>query len=140
MEESLITALSGEVVEDIKEYSPLTLAFIGDGVYELFVRTQVVKNTNAPSSKLHARCVKFVRAAGQCAAMDALEPLLTEEEIAVFKRGRNTKVNTKAKNASLAEYKKATGFEALLGFLYVSKRTERLEELMHIAYNAVANE
>lgn len=134
MEEGLIRDLSGEIEENIKEYSPLTLAFIGDGVYELFVRTQIVKNTNAPANELHRRCVKYVRAQGQCEGMDRIEPFLTEDELAVFKRGRNAKVNTKAKNAGLAEYKRATGFEALIGFLYVSGQTERLEEIMHIAF------
>lgn len=134
MEEGLIRDLSGEIEENIKEYSPLTLAFIGDGVYELFVRTQIVKNTNAPANELHRRCVKYVRAQGQCEGMDRIEPFLTEDELAVFKRGRNAKVNTKAKNAGLAEYKRATGFEALIGFLYVSGKTERLEEIMRIAF------
>ena len=137
MEESLICDLSKAVTEDIKEYSPLTLAFIGDGVYELFVRTQIVKNTNAPASQLHKRCVKYVRAQGQCVSLDAMLPHLTEEETDVFKRGRNTKINTKAKNATLAEYKKATGFEALIGYLYVTKRTERLEILMQMAFDAI---
>ncbi|MBR3942594.1 MAG: ribonuclease III [Clostridia bacterium] len=137
MEESLISDLSTTVTEDIREYSPLTLAFIGDGVYELFVRTQIVKNTNAPANQLHKRCVHYVRAQGQCVSMDALLPHLTEQETDAFKRGRNAKINTKAKNAGLAEYKKATGFEALIGYLYVSKQTERLEFLMQKAFEAI---
>ena len=133
MEESLVRDLSASVTEDVRQYSPLTLAFIGDGVYELFVRTNVVKSTNAPANQLHKRCVHYVSAKGQCISFDRIEPLLNDEEISVFKRGRNTKVNTKAKNASLADYKKATGFEALLGYLYVSGKIERLEELMKTA-------
>lgn len=137
MEESLISDLSTAVTEDVRQYSPLTLAFIGDGVYELFVRTQIVKNTNAPANQLHKRCVHYVRAQGQCISMDALLPHLTEQEIDAFKRGRNAKINTKAKNAGLAEYKKATGFEALIGYLYVTKQTERLEFLMQKAFEAI---
>lgn len=137
MEESLISDLSTAVTEDVRQYSPLTLAFIGDGVYELFVRTQIVKNTNAPANQLHKRCVHYVRAQGQCVSMDALLPHLTEQEIDAFKRGRNAKINTKAKNAGLAEYKKATGFEALIGYLYVTKQTERLEFLMQKAFEAI---
>ncbi len=137
MEESLISNLSTSVTEDIREYSPLTLAFIGDGVYELFVRTQIVKNTNAPANQLHKRCVHYVRAQGQCAAMDFILPLLTEAETDAFKRGRNAKINTKAKNAGLAEYKKATGFEALIGYLYVTKQTDRLAFLMQKAFDAI---
>ncbi len=133
MEEGLIQDLSGEIEENSNMYSPLTLAFIGDGVYELFIRTQIIKHTNAPANQLHRRCVKYVRAQGQCEALDRIQPLLTEEEISAFKRGRNAKVNTKAKHAGLAEYKKATGFEALLGFLYVSGQIERLEFLMRKA-------
>ena len=137
MEESLISDLSTSVIEDVRQYSPLTLAFIGDGVYELFVRTQIVKNTNAPANQLHKRCVHYVRAQGQCISMDALLPHLTEQETDAFKRGRNAKINTKAKNAGLAEYKKATGFEALIGYLYVTKQTERLEFLMQKAFEAI---
>ena len=137
MEESLISDLSTAVTEDVRQYSPLTLAFIGDGVYELFVRTQIVKNTNAPANQLHKRCVHYVRAQGQCVSMDALLPHLTEQETDAFKRGRNAKINTKAKNAGLAEYKKATGFEALIGYLYVTKQTERLEFLMQKAFETI---
>ena len=133
MEESLIKDLSSEIVGNIREYSPLTLAFIGDGVYELFVRTHIVKNTNAPANQLHKRCVRYVKAEGQCEAFDRIEHLLTDEEMSAFKRGRNTKVNTKSKSAGLAEYKKATGFEALIGYLYVSGQISRLEELMKTA-------
>ena len=81
MEEGLIQDLSGEIEENSNMYSPLTLAFIGDGVYELFIRTQIIKHTNAPANQLHRRCVKYVRAQGQCEALDRIQPLLTEEEI-----------------------------------------------------------
>lgn len=130
MEEGLIRDLSERVTHDIREYSPLTLAFIGDGVYELYVRTHVVKNTNAPTNQLHKRCVKHVKAEGQCEAFSKIESELTEDEMWYFKRGRNTKVNTKSKSAGLAEYKKATGFEALVGYLYLTKQIDRLDYLM----------
>lgn len=118
---------------DIHEYSPLTLAFIGDGVYELYIRAMLVGKINAPVDMLHKKAVSYVKASAQGDAYDRILPHLTEQEITMFKRGRNAKVNTKAKNAGLAEYKKATGFETLLGYLFVTKQNERLYELLEIA-------
>ena len=135
METSIIESLSNEEFKDIRQYSPLTMAFIGDGVYELYIRTHIVKGLNAPVNQLHKKCVKYVSAAGQCKAMDIIEQMLSEDELDAFKRGRNTKIYTKAKNASLYEYKRATGFEALIGYLYVTKQSERLEELIKIVLN-----
>lgn len=133
MEEGLIKDLSGEISFDIHSYSPLALAFIGDAVYELYIRTCIIKNTNAPANQLHKKCVSYVKAEGQCEAFDRIQHLLTDDEMSAFKRGRNTKVNTKSKSADLAGYKKATGFETLIGHLYVTGQTERLEELMKTA-------
>ncbi len=118
---------------EINEYSPLTLAFLGDAVYELFIRSNLVKDTNTSPNVLHKRAVVFVKASAQCDAYDRIEPHLNEDEVRMFKRGRNSKVNSKAKNADLAEYKKATGFETLLGYLYIKGDTERLYELLNIA-------
>ncbi|MBQ2896694.1 MAG: ribonuclease III [Clostridia bacterium] len=115
---------------DIKQYSPLALAFLGDAVYELYVRSKILAKTNAPADVLHKMAVKYVKASAQCEAFDRIESLLTDEEMTVFKRGRNAKTNTKAKNAGLAEYKKATGFEALLGYLHVKGEDDRLNELL----------
>ncbi len=115
---------------DIKQYSALALAFLGDAVYEIYVREKILSKTNAPADVLHKMAVKYVKAGAQCEAFDRIEHLLTEEELAVFKRGRNAKTNTKAKNAGLAEYKKATGFEALLGYLHLENRQERLAEIL----------
>ncbi len=117
----------------INEYSPLTLAFLGDAVYELFIRAHIVKNSNTSPNMLHKKAVVYVKADAQCIAYDKIEPYLTEEEIKIFKRGRNSKVNTKAKNATLAAYKKATGFETLIGYLYVKGESDRLNELFKIA-------
>ena len=123
------------------QFSPLALAYIGDGVYELYVRTKVIEeHENLPAGKLHKVTVQYVKAAAQARSLDALMPILTEDETAVFKRGRNTKLNTVAKNASLTDYRKATGFEAVIGFLYISGENDRLNELMNIAYeNALDN-
>lgn len=118
---------------NLNEYSPLTLAFLGDAVYELFIRANLTKDTNTSPNTLHKRAVKYVKAVAQCLAYDKIEPILTEDEVRIFKRGRNSKVNTKAKNADLAEYKKATGFEALIGYLYIKGDNNRLCELLNIA-------
>lgn len=117
------------------QFSPLALAYIGDGVYELFVRTKVIeKHENMPANKLHKKTVQYVKAHAQANSIDAMLPHLTEDETAVYKRGRNAKSNTTPKNADMADYRKATGFEALIGFLYLSGENERLHELMNIAY------
>lgn len=117
-------------------YSALVLAYIGDAVYELYTRRHVLSDhPDMPAHKLHKENVKHVKAAAQSNAMTAIEPLLTEEEYAVYKRGRNAKSATVPKNADLIDYRRATGFETLLGFLELSGMTDRLSELMEIAFN-----
>ncbi len=111
---------------DVRAYSPLTLAYIGDAVYELVIRTVIVERANRAANELHKRAVKFVQAGTQAAMITALQDVLTEDEEAVFKRGRNAKSNTAAKNASITDYRKATGFEALIGFLYLMDRMDRV--------------
>ena len=115
---------------DIKTYSPLTLAYIGDGVYEIVIRTILVSNGNCPPNKLHKRASALVKAGAQSAMMEEIEPLLQQEEEAVYKRGRNAKSYTMAKNATMADYRRATGFEALMGYLYLDGREERMIELI----------
>ncbi len=117
------------------QFSPLALAYIGDGVYELFVRTRVIEeHENLPANRLHKKTVQYVKAHAQAKSIEAMLPHMTEDETAVYKRGRNAKSNTSPKNADMADYRKATGFEALIGFLYLSGEEERLNELMNIAY------
>lgn len=116
--------------QDIRAYSPLTLAYVGDAVYELVIRTVLVNRANRPANALHRMSIKYVSAGAQARIMEALQDRLTEEEAAVYRRGRNSKPHTTAKNASIAEYMKATGFEAMLGYLYLTGRTERMLELV----------
>ena len=111
---------------DMKAYSPLTLAYIGDAAYELVIRTMVVEKGNRQASQLHRLTTSYVKAQAQAAMIEALEPELTEEELAIYKRGRNAKSYTSAKNASILDYRKATGLEALIGYLYLSGREERV--------------
>ncbi|BCN32421.1 Mini-ribonuclease 3 [Anaeromicropila herbilytica] len=116
--------------QDIKTYSPLTLAFIGDGIYDLVIRTIIVEKGNAPVNKLHKQVSNLVKAKAQMEIFHKIEGELTEEEMAVYKRGRNAKSFTTAKNASIAEYRQATGLEALMGYLYLTGGFERLVELV----------
>ena len=121
--------------KDIRSFSPLTLAYIGDAVYEIVIRTIIVEKGNAPVNKLHHKARSLVKAMAQKEAMEKILPLLTKEEEAVYKRGRNAKSYTSAKNASVIDYRIATGFEALMGFLYLMGRNERMLELIKIAVN-----
>ena len=112
--------------------SPLTLAFIGDCIFDLVVRTVVVENGNAPVNKLHRRAAHYVKAPSQMLMLNMIKDELTEEEMAVFKRGRNAKSYTSAKNASITEYRIATGFEALIGYLYLNQQFDRALYLLHL--------
>lgn len=116
--------------------SPLVLAYIGDGVYELYVRNRIIsEHSDMPPHKLHILSTKHVKAHAQSNAMNVIEPVLTETETAIYKRGRNAKSATAPKNADIVDYRKATGFEALVGYLYLQKENERLEQIMQIAYD-----
>ncbi len=115
---------------DPKQYSPLALAYIGDGIYDIIIRTIVLSHGNAPVNKLHKECSSFVKAPSQMKMYHAIEGILTEEEAGIYKRGRNAKSNTSAKNATITEYRIATGFEALLGYLYLCNRMNRIVELV----------
>jgi ribonuclease-3 family protein len=115
---------------DLKTYSPLTLAFIGDVVYDLIIRTLVVENGNAPVNKLHRKVSSLVKAPAQMELFHRIEDRLTEEEMAVYKRGRNAKSFTSAKNASITEYRSATGFEALIGYLYLNNEFSRILDII----------
>ena len=115
---------------EIQEYSPLTLAYIGDGIYELLIRTLVVNEGNKPVQKLHKETSALVQASAQSKMMRRLQEELTEEEHAVYKRGRNAKSVSPAKNQSVTDYRRATGFEALMGYLYLKKDWERMLKLV----------
>ena len=116
--------------KDLRTYSPLTLAYIGDGVYELVIRTVLVKKGNCPVNQLHRKASSLVKAASQSAMMEFIEPMLTEEEHSVYRRGRNAHSPTMAKHATMADYRRATGFEALMGYLYLKEDFGRIVELV----------
>ena len=117
---------------DIRSYSPLTLAYIGDAIYELVIRTILVEKGNTQVNKLHQRASKLVKASAQSEIIEKLKPYLTEEEMGIFKRGRNAKSFTMAKNASMSDYRRPTGFEALMGHLYLTEQWDRMLELIKI--------
>lgn len=116
--------------QDPKAYSPLALAYMGDALYDLIIRTVVLERGNRPVRDLHHIVVQYVSAEAQAKIASALQDRLTEEEKAVYRRGRNAKPHTRAKNASMEDYLKATGFEAVLGYLYLTDNTERALELV----------
>ena len=116
---------------DLATYSPLTLAYIGDAVYEIVIRTIIVtKDGNSQVNKLHKRSSNLVKAETQSKIIKLIMEELTDDEIRIYKRGRNAKSFTSAKNASIGDYRTATGFEALMGYLYMSGKTERMLELV----------
>ena len=126
----LIKTSFGCEERDVRSHSPLTLAYIGDGVYDLVSRTLVVARANRPPNELHKLTSAYVKAETQAKMIVALKDELTEEEAQVFKRGRNAKPYTTAKNATRADYHKATGFEAVMGYLYLTGQNQRMLELI----------
>lgn len=114
---------------DIHSLSPLTLAFVGDSVYDLLVRQHLVSLANRPVKELNHMKVTLVNCKSQADAVKVIIDCLSEDELDVYKRGRNVKVNTASKHSSLADYHAATGLEALFGYLYLSSNTERIKEL-----------
>ena len=137
--EDLIAEISGqfELPEiDPFQYSPLALAYIGDNIYELVNRTEMLHRGNRQVQKLHRDCSARANARTQARIMKLLLPLLTEEEEAVYRRGRNASVYTKAKNASILEYHEATGLEALIGYLYLSGQYARAVELVRVGFES----
>ncbi len=131
MEENLKNLLHlGETYNEknIKELSPLALAFIGDGVFEILVRTHVL-NKNLSANKLHREAIKYVKAKNQRDLLEKVKDNLDEEERQIVKRGRNAKSHTVPKNAEISDYKMATGLEALFGHLYLLGRYERILEI-----------
>lgn len=125
---------------DIRTYSPLTLAYIGDGIYDLVIRTMIVGRGNTKASQLHKHTSHLVKAHSQSAMMEYLLPHLDAEEEAVYKRGRNAKSPTMAKNATMSDYRRATGFESLMGYLYLADRFTRIMELVQIGLDGLKKE
>lgn len=118
---------------NILTYSPLTLAYIGDDVYDLVIRTFLINQGNMQVNKINKHANSLVKAETQSKMIGVIESELTQEELTIYKRGRNAKSATTAKNASVHDYRRATGFEALIGFLYLQGRFERMVELIRLS-------
>ncbi len=118
-------------VKDANNLNPVVLAFIGDAVYSLYVREDLSFHHTLKSGELNKLAVSMVRASAQAKKIEEIMPILTEEEVAVYKRARNAKKGTKAKSASVVEYNMSTGFEALIGYLYVTGQESRLDEILN---------
>lgn len=117
-------------IEEVNQMSPLTWAYVGDCVYELYIRTKLVDTTKLKPHELHIKSVKYVKAKAQAETLKKLETILTEEEKEIVRRGRNTQTHHIAKNASMQDYMYATAFEVLIGYLYLTKQDDRLFEIM----------
>ena len=129
IEEAIAKALKLEAV-DPRTYSPLVLAYIGDAVYELLIRTKVINHGSMQVNKMHKKSASLVKAETQANIIKAIQDDLTEEELAIYKRGRNAKSATTAKHATMMDYRMATGFEALVGYLHLQAQHDRLLELI----------
>lgn len=117
---------------DMRTYSPLTLAYIGDGIYDIIIRSIVVDRANTSANRLHKHTSSMVKAQTQARMIELLEEHLSQEEADIYRRGRNAKSYTTAKNASVADYRKATGFEAVMGYLYLKDDIKRAIELVKL--------
>ena len=122
---------------NIVDYSPLTLAYIGDGIYEIVIRTMIVDEANRQVNKIHKAAADLVKAKTQSDMILSLYEDLTEDEARVYKRGSNAKAITRAKNASMGDYRRATGFEAVMGYLYLTEQSERMMELIKKGLNNI---
>ena len=134
--------LDGQNLEakQIQMRAPIALAYVGDTVFDLYLRTLLVSRTELPPKELHQHASRYANAASQAAMIKNIEHILTEEEHAVFRRGRNAKSYTVPKHAKLIDYRLATGFEALLGYLYLSGNEERLIEIIKAAVSSLGEE
>jgi len=116
--------------EELALVSPLTWAYIGDAVYELYIREHLIRTTNLKPHRLHIETIKYVKASAQAKILQELQEVLTEEEKEIVKRGRNTETHSAPKNADMKDYMYATAFEALIGYLHVTEQKERLDEIL----------
>ena len=117
--------------EEINMLSPLTWAYVGDCVYDLYIRTNLINKTNLKPHKLHIETIKYVKAKSQAELLQKIYDELTEEEKDIVRRGRNAESHHLPKNANVQEYMYATAFEALIGYLYLTKKFERLKEILN---------
>jgi ribonuclease-3 family protein len=121
---------------DIKMLNPLVWAYVGDSVYEMFVRSYIISDTKPSAAELHKKSIKYVKASSQSKHLELIMDMLNEEEQDIVRRGRNAKANHLPKNANVIDYRRATAFEALVGYLYLLKRYDRLFEIIQLVLKA----
>ena len=121
-----------ENVSEVNTMSPLTWAYIGDSVYELYIRQHLINTTKLKPHKLHIEAIKYVKAGAQAKILEKIKQSLTEEEQEIVKRGRNAENHHLPKNATVQDYMYSTGFEGLIGYLYLTKQDERLKEILEL--------
>lgn len=138
--QDLLDHQAGVITHQANTYSPLALAYIGDAVYEIFVRTYVINKGNAPVNKMHKASRELVRAGAQAQIYHLIENELSQEEQEVLRRGRNAKSISAPKNADISEYRHATGLEALIGYLYIQGKTERIGKLINLGFSRLIAE
>ena len=131
--DKMFTNLKNLTNQEAKNLNPQVLAFVGDSVYTMFIRTMLAEKFDVKSGKLHTLANEYVKAGGQSDAVERVLQILTEEELAIFKRARNYKTHSVAKNATVVDYKRATGFEALVGYFYLIGNYERLNQILNIS-------
>lgn len=131
--DKMFTNLKNLTNQEAKNLNPQVLAFVGDSVYTMFIRTMLAEKFDVKSGKLHTLANEYVKAGGQSDAVERVLQILTEEELAIFKRARNYKTHSVAKNATVVDYKRATGFEALVGYLYLIGNYERLNQILNLS-------
>ena len=139
LNQDIINYFDGKDI-DIRTYSPLTLAYIGDDVFDLIIRTIVVNKGNTSPNKLHGNTVQYVSARAQSNILDSIMPILTDEEKDIARRGRNSKPHSKAKNASTIDYLKATALESIVGYLYLKDDMERIFEIIKYGINKIEDD
>lgn len=125
---------------DINTYSPLTLAYIGDSIYDLVIKSIIINKGNKQVQKLHKETSSYVQASAQSFMMRGIQEILTEEELRIYKRGRNAKSVSPAKNQSITDYRRATGFEALMGYLYLKREWKRMIDLIKVGLDSLEQE
>ena len=130
--EKMFTNLKNLTEAEAKVLNPQVLAFVGDSVYTLFIRTMLTEKFDVKSGKLHTLANEFVKAGGQSEVLNKILPILTEDEVAIFKRARDYKTHSVAKNANVVDYKRATGLEGVIGYLYLTGNYSRLNEILNL--------
>jgi ribonuclease-3 family protein len=122
---------------DYSQYSPVTLAYIGDAVFSLFIRESQIEKGDKKTGRLQREAIDYVSAKAQASIVDSILNFLEEDEKYIYKRGRNANSQTVPKNANPGDYRKSTGFEAVLGYLYLLKKEDRLKKVLREAYNII---